>query len=240
MYQDKTFLAIILARSGSKRIPHKNIKELCGKPLMAWSIEAGLQSKYIDEVIVSTDSEKYAKIAKKYGAKVPFLRPENLSSDTSTSFDSIEHAINFYKKNLKKTFDYVILLQPTSPLRDGVLIDNMCEWIIENNFESGISVSECDHPPLWSNTLPKNNSMKDFLPPEVLGKRSQELPIYYRINGVLYIAKTNSFLSHHGFMTPHTYAYKIPKKYAIDIDTDLDFEFAEFMLHKYKIKDNRV
>ena len=109
MYQNKTFLAIIPARGGSKRLPRKNVLALNGKPLIAWSIEAGLKSKYIDEVVVSTDSHVIADISKKYKANVPFLRPKNLSTDTASSFDAVRHAINFYKSELKKEFDYIVL-----------------------------------------------------------------------------------------------------------------------------------
>lgn len=237
MYQNKTFLAVILARSGSKRLPNKNIKELCGKPLMAWSIEAGLQSQYLDEVVVSTDSLHYSKIAQYYGAKAPFLRPSNVSLDTSSSFDSIAHTINFYKQEYNREFDFIVLLQPTSPLRDAPLIDGMCRWMVDNNIASGISVSICEHPPLWSNMLPNDKSMSDFFHPDVIGKRSQELPIYYRINGVLYMAKTSSFFKNQGFISSKTYAYEIPQKYAIDIDTELDFDYAEFMIKKHKDTD---
>ena len=233
MYRGKSFLAVILARSGSKRLPDKNIKNLCGKPLLAWSIQAGLQSRYIDELTISTDSAQYAQIAKDHGAQAPFLRPSELSLDTSSSFDSLKHTIDFYQTKQNREFDYIFLLQPTSPLRDGALIDGICEWIVDNDYQTGVSVSECEHPPLWSNTLPEDRSMKDFFPKEVLGKRSQELPTYYRINGVLYVAKIPHFLQHEGFITPDTIAYEIPQHYAIDIDTALDFEFAEFMMRKY-------
>ncbi len=111
MYQGYTFLAIIPARSGSKGLPDKNIKLLCGKPLLAWSIESALDSKYIDEVVVSTDSSVYADIAKSYGANVPFLRPESLSSDTTTTFDVLEHCIRFYKESLGKTYELLSLME---------------------------------------------------------------------------------------------------------------------------------
>lgn len=233
MYQNKTFLAIIPARSGSKGLPNKNIRILCGKPLIAWSIEAGLQSKYIDEVVVSTDSQEYAQIAKSYGAEVPFLRPKELAQDTSSSFDVISHTIDFYKNELSKQFDYIVFLQPTSPFRDPQLIDGICQWVTDNKIKSSISVSLCEHSPLWSNTLPNDKNMQDFLSSKVVGKRSQDLPDYYRINGVLYISEISTFISNKGFITPQTYAYVIPQKYAIDIDTELDFEYAEFIISKY-------
>ena len=149
MYKNKKFLAIIPARGGSKGLPGKNIKEICNKPLIAWSIEAGLKSKYLDEVSVSTDYESIANISKEYGANVPFLRPENLASDTATSFDAVKYSIDYYKNELGKEFDYIVLLEPTSPLREDSDIDNMIEKLIENKekFDSIISMGEVhEHP----------------------------------------------------------------------------------------------
>lgn len=223
------FLSIIPARSGSKRLPDKNIKSLCGKPLLAWSIESALNSKYIDEVVVSTDSSVYADIAKSYGANVPFLRPESLSSDTTTTFDVLEHCIRFYSESLGKTYDYVVLLQPTSPLRQAWHIDEACEKIITKKVDSLISVCKCEHPPLWSNTLLENENMNDFIPKSVREIRSQDLPQYYRLNGTIFIAKTESLLTHKSFLTPQTIAYKMDNLYSSDIDSALDFTFAEFL-----------
>ena len=124
MFDGKTFLSIIPARAGSKGLKQKNLKELCGKPLVCWSIDAGLKSKYIDEVMVSTDDYQIAEVAKTYGAKVPFIRPKFLSKDTTPTFDVIEHAVQYYKSELKKEFDYIVLLEPTSPLREIEDIDN--------------------------------------------------------------------------------------------------------------------
>lgn len=232
MYQNKTFLAIIPARSGSKRLPNKNIKELCGKPLIAWSIEAGLQSKYIDNVVVSTDSQEYANIAQKYGAEVPCIRPQNLSQDSSTTFDSIKHMIDFYSDELKKRFDYIVLLQPTSPLRTSQHIDEAIEILIKKQANSIVSICQCDHSPLWSNTLPSDDNMENFLNLQILNLRSQDLPTYYRLNGAIYIAKTPSLLEYKSFFTDKCFAYKMSQDSSIDIDTQLNFDFCEFYLQK--------
>ncbi|RDU72140.1 cytidylyltransferase domain-containing protein [Helicobacter brantae] len=230
MYQGKTFLAIIPARSGSKRLPNKNIKNLCGKPLIAWSIEAGLQSKYIDGIVVSTDSQEYAEIAEQYGAKVPCIRPLELSKDTSTTFDSIKHMIDFYKEKYKQVFDYIVLLQPTSPLRTPQHIDEAIELLIQKQANSVISVCKCEHSPLWCNTLPKDKNMDNFLSSEILNLRSQELPAYYRLNGAIYIAKTSSLLGYQSFFTDKGFAYEMSQKHSTDIDTQFDFDFCEFLL----------
>lgn len=227
---NKTFLAIIPARSGSKRLKDKNIKNLCGKPLVAWSIESALKSKYINEVVVTTDSEQYANIARNYGATTPFLRPRDLSLDTSSTFDAIEHTISFYRDHFQKNFDYIVLLQPTSPLRRAYHIDNACELLLQNNKNSIISVTTCEHSPLWTNTLPSNQSMDDFLRPEIQDTRSQDLPAYYRLNGAIYIANTDILLKKESFFIKNSMAYCMDNLYSIDIDTELDFAFAEFLI----------
>jgi CMP-N,N'-diacetyllegionaminic acid synthase len=127
MYKEKTFLAIIPARGGSKGIPGKNIMQLCGKPLMAWSIESGFASRHIDEVMVTTDSEEIAAVARDYGAAVPFLRPAELATDTATTFEAVKHVIDYYASEKKKYFYYIVLLESTSPLRGKCDIDQMIE-----------------------------------------------------------------------------------------------------------------
>ena len=129
MFKNKTFLAIIPARGGSKRLPCKNVLDLKGKPLIAWSIEAGLKSKYIDEVMVTTDDDEIIEIAKTFKANVPFKRPNFLASDHATRSEVIRHTIEFYEQELNKKFDYVVFLQPTSPLRNAKHIDESIEYM---------------------------------------------------------------------------------------------------------------
>jgi len=227
MYKDKTFLAIIPARGGSKRLPRKNILDLCGKPLIAWSIEAGLKSQYIDKVVVTSDDDEILAISKKYGADI-INRPDELASDTSTTFDAIKHTID----NLN-TYDYVVLLQPTSPLRDEMHIDEAIELLESKNTDAIVSVCEMDHSPLWSNTLPDDGSMSNFMRDEVLNKRSQDLEKYYRLNGAVYICKTEKLLEEKSFfLKENICAYKMNKKNSIDIDDEIDFKMAELLMDK--------
>ncbi|HEC1792775.1 MULTISPECIES: cytidylyltransferase domain-containing protein [Campylobacter] len=222
-------LAIIPARSGSKRLIHKNIKILKNKPLIAWSIEAALKSKYIKNVMVSTDSQEYARIAMQYGAQVPYLRDRSLSDDTSSSFDVIKNIIDFYAdKNI--SFKYIVLLQPTSPLRNNKHIDEALDLFFKKNANSVISVCECEHSPLWSNTIPENGAMDSFLPSEIKNLRSQDLEKHYRLNGAIYIAKIKEFMQYKGFFMPNSFAYKMESIYSIDIDTDYDFKMASLLL----------
>ena len=225
MNKNKTFLAIIPAR-GSKRLPRKNVLELCGKPLIAWSIEAGLKSKYIDKLIVTSDDEDILSISEKYGSDI-IKRPEELSNDTATTFDALKHTID----NLEK-YDYIVLLQPTSPLRNEKYLDEAIELLEQKNADAVISVCEMDHSPLWSNTLPEDGCMKSFLKEEVLNKRSQDLDKYFRLNGAIYVCKIDKFLENKGFfLKENIYAYKMDKKNSIDIDDEFDFLMTEYIIN---------
>ncbi|WP_233706991.1 acylneuraminate cytidylyltransferase family protein [Helicobacter equorum] len=155
-------LTIIPVRSGSKRLKNKNIKMLNNKPLMAYSIQAGLGSRYTHDVIVSTDSTEYAKIAKDYGALTPFIRPKEISLDSTSTYEVLEHAINFYKEQ-NKIFTYILLLQATSPLRESKHIDSAIELALYKNADCVISVCECDHPKEWSNVLGEDLSLDNFI-----------------------------------------------------------------------------
>lgn len=230
MYKNKTYLAIIPARGGSKRLPRKNVLDLAGKPLIAWSIEAGLTSKYVDKTIVTSDDDEILGIAKKLGVD-DIKRPDELASDTATTFDAIKHTID----NVKQ-YDYIVLLQPTSPLRDEKHIDEAIELLESKNADALISVCEMDHSPLWSNILPQDGNMSNFLRGEVLNKRSQDLEKYYRINGAIYICKTERLLEEKSFFLKNNiFAYKMDRRSSIDIDEEVDFEIAAAMIGKNQI-----
>ena len=168
MYKDKTFLAIIPARGGSKRLPGKNALDLNEKPLVVWSIEAGLKSKYIDEIVVTSDNREILNISKNSGASI-IERPAELATDTSTTFDSIKHAIENTLKH-----DYIVLLQPTSPLRTERHLNEAIELLFSKKADAIVSVCKMDHSPLWSNTLNESLSMKGFLSDCVHNQRSQD------------------------------------------------------------------
>ncbi|RXJ68987.1 CMP-N-acetlyneuraminic acid synthetase [Halarcobacter ebronensis] len=229
MYKGKTFLAIVPARGGSKRLPKKNLLPLSGKSLVEWSIEAGLKSNYIDEVAVTSDNNEILKLAQKSGATI-IQRPEELASDTATTFDAIKHTID----NLIK-YDYIILLQPTSPLRNYYHIDSAIEFLEEKEAEAVISVCEVDHSPLWSNTLDESLDMSNFLRSEIKNIRSQDLPQYYRLNGAIYICDTNRLLEEKTFFLQNNiYAFLMNRESSIDIDEEIDFKMAEFLLEREK------
>ncbi len=225
MYKNKTFLAIIPARGGSKRLPRKNILDLAGKPLIAWSIESGLKSKYIDKVVVSSDDVEILTVSKRYNAET-IVRPDKLASDTATTFDAIKHTV----ENVEQ-YDYIVLLQATSPLRDAKHIDEAIELLESKNADAIVSVCEMDHSPLWSNTLDESLSMQGFLKDEVLNKRSQDLEKYFRLNGSIYICKTEKLLEEKSFfIKENIYGYKMDRKNSIDIDEEIDFKMAELYI----------
>jgi CMP-N,N'-diacetyllegionaminic acid synthase len=231
MHQGKTFLAIIPARGGSKRLPRKNVLDLGGKPLIAWSIEAARSCRFIDEVLVTTDDDEIAEVAKLYGANVPFLRPASLASDTATSFDAITHAIDFYKHELGKEFDFVILLQPTSPLRASQEVSNAIDLLSQKDADAIISVCEVDHSPLWMNILPSDLSMNKFMRDEVKSVRSQDLPKNYRLNGAIYICRTERLLAEKSFfISDNIFAYIMNKDISVDIDDLSDFNMAKCLI----------
>lgn len=221
--------ALIPARGGSKRLPRKNVKILGTKPLIAWSIDAAYQSKYIDQVVVSTDDMEIKLVSETYHAQVPFIRPESLSNDFASSFDVIAHAINTL--HLHGDNHLIVLLQPTSPFRTSHEIDQALAFFLECNANGVVSVSKTDHNPLWSNQLPADLSMENFIRPEVQGRRSQDLPSFYRLNGSIYIYKTTELLKkNHIFYDKSVYGYITTDTTAIDIDTEFDFKMAEFLL----------
>ena len=221
-------IAIIPARSGSKGLPDKNIRELCGKPMLAYSIEAAKKSGKIDVVHVSTDSEHYAEIARKYGADVPFLRSEELSGDTATTWDAVRFVLEEYKK-LGKQFDVVTLLQPTSPLRIAEDIINASELYSLKSATAIVGVCEMEHSPLWSNTLSENLCMDGFLS-KATNVQRQKLDTYYRINGAMYMIDSQIITNKQEIYGEKSYAYIMPKERSIDVDDLMDFKIAEMYM----------
>lgn len=235
MPDGKKIIGIIPARGGSKGLPRKNILPLLGKPLIAWTIEQANSSKYLEKVFVSTDDEEIAKISKNYGAEVPFIRPKELATDDAKGVDVVMHAIEWLEMN-NNFYDLIMLLQPTSPLRTTEDIDNTIELLFSKKAKAIISVCEAEHHPSWTNILPPDDCMKNFLRPEIMNKNRQELPIFYRLNGAIYLAYCCYLKTLRSFFGEETYAYKMHRGSSIDIDNDVDFKFAEFLLEKYAIK----
>lgn len=221
-------IAVIPARSGSKGLKDKNIKEMAGKPLMAYTIEAALLSGVFDEVMVSTDSDKYAEIARKYGASVPFLRTEETSGDKASTWDTVREVLNNYS-NLGVSFDVVAVLQPTSPLRTADDIRGGMELFDRNNATAVIGVCELEHSINICNVLKENNSMCGFFDSNVSGRR-QDAGKYYRINGALYIQKVSDLMAKKNIYGEGSYAYIMDKRASVDVDDEIDFKMAESLM----------
>ena len=222
-------IAIIPARSGSKGLKDKNIKELSGKPLIAYSIEAALASKMFDKIFVSTDSQKYADIAIQYGADASFLRSEENSSDTAGSWDVIREVISKLK-DMDEEYDEVMLLQATSPLRTVEDIVKSIELLHEKKGNAVVSLTECDHSPIWCNTLPEDKSMDNFDRKEYKDLPRQMLPKFYRYNGAIYLVTAEELQKKERMLEKGCYAYVMPQNRSIDIDTALDFMIAETIM----------
>ncbi len=222
-------LAIVTARSGSKGLKDKNIKELCGKPLMAYSIEAAIASGEFSHVMLSTDSERYAEIGMQYGAEVPFLRSCDNASDRASSWDVVREVLENYREQGLE-FDTVTLLQPTAPLRTAEDIQNAYRLFEEKQATSVVAICEVEHSPLWCNTLPDTGSLDGFLNNATNRQRQQLGEAYYRINGALYLVDVKHFLAGNSIYDSGSYAYIMPAEKSIDIDHALDFKIAETIM----------
>lgn len=222
----KNRVAIIPARGGSKGLPGKNVRLLGGKPLIAWTIEAALESKAFDLVMVTTEDAGIANTALKYGAEVPFMRPSELASDTAKGTEVVMHAL-LELKSKGKNFMEFMLLQPTSPFRNSKDIQRALALVTEKKLEFLVSVCEAEHHPFWSYTLNNQGVLVDSSPPEYRDSNRQELPQMYRLNGAIYYAKVETFLKEKTFVNSDTIPYIMPRERSIDIDTELDMRLAE-------------
>jgi len=220
VYKDKKILAIITARSESKRLPGKNLKRFMRRPLIAWTIDAAKESRYIDRIIVSSDSDKIAGIAREYGGEAPFLRPASLARDKSKSIDAVLHALTQVKRREKKEYDLIILLQPTSPLRRAGDIDKAVKLLLLKNADSVVSVcnSRGSRDRRW--VLDRNGYMRKQ-------KKKNSNHACYKVNGAIYAAHGECIKKQKSFFGRKTFAYIMPEKRSVDIDNAADFKLAE-------------
>lgn len=221
-------LALIPARGGSKGLPRKNVLELSGKPMIAWSIEAAKGSRYIDNVVVSTDDDEIAAVSRKHGAEVPFMRPDSLAQDGSTTIDVAVHAV----KQLPD-YDVLVILQPTSPLRISEDIDQTLERMIDANTTSAVSVTEPAKSPFWSYTVENDGRLATLIDEELASKRRQDLPDAYVLNGAVYATCVREMIDCHCLVTADTVAHIMPPNRSLDIDTEFDFKLVEFYMREY-------
>ncbi len=221
-------IAIIPARSGSKGLKDKNIMPLNGKPLMAYTIEAALESQLFDTVMVSTDSDKYAQTAAGYGACVPFLRSLSASMDTASSWDVVKEVLGRYRQ-MGKVFDTFCMLQPTSPLRTAEDLVSAYRLYAAKNAIAVVSVCRAVHPAVWYGTLDEDAGISGFIKRENALRR-QEQDEFYRINGAVYIADVREFLKDSFLYRKGGYAYIMPLERSVDIDKESDFMYAQYLM----------
>lgn len=237
MFNEHSVIAIIPARGGSKGLPGKNIRELCGKPLIAWTIEKARKSKYIDTVLVSTDSDEIAEIARQYGASVPFIRPDELATDSASSFDVVKHTLDYCQENEGKKFNFTVLMEPTSPLREDDDIDRMLEILVrrQDGFDSIVSIGEVAEHPSITKRL-NGERMEPFCPELALTTRRQDnVPAYFPY-GVAYINKTESLLEEKTFYTKRCTYFLIKRYQNYEIDDLYDFLSVEsVMKHQWGV-----
>lgn len=217
--KNKSVLGLITARGGSKGLPRKNILHVGGRPLIAWTIEAAKDSEAINRFVLSSDDDEIITAAEAWGCEVPFRRPPELANDKTSSMDVVLHALEKLPG-----YEYVVLLQPTSPLRTSTDIDEAFALMNTCGASSCVSVCEAEQSPYWMYKLQANNKLTNLLPPLNGISRRQDLPPVFVLNGAIYIARTDKLLQSRSFLNEDTVAYKMPIDRSIDIDTFADFE----------------
>lgn len=225
MINGKSVLAIIPARGGSKGVPRKNIRDLAGKPLIAWTIAAAQASQYIDRLVLSSEDAEIIEVARAWGCEVPFVRPAELSRDETPGIDPVIHALE-----MLPGYDYVVLLQPTSPLRTAEDIDACLVRCEEKNVTGCVSVTEPDHHPQWMYTMGDSETLQPVS--EQRGVRRQDLPQVYALNGAVYAVRTAKLNESHALMDAETQGYVMPAHRSIDIDTEQDLAIAACLLQQ--------
>lgn len=229
MYNGKVVLCIIPARGGSKGLPGKNIKELLAKPLIAYSIEQARHSKYIDRVVVSTDSKAIADISKQYGAEAPFMRPKEYAGDESSIFDVLLHAMDWMEKNEKYLFDILVLLHVTAPLRNTEDIDNCIELLVKKDADNVFSVTPTNRNPYF-NMVEVSKDGKVRLVKKGDFATRQSAPEVFDMNASIYVWWKDMLKEKRATLLENSHIYIMPKERSVDIDDAIDFKIAETLL----------
>ena len=229
-------LAIIPARGGSKGLPRKNLRPLLGLPLLAYSLRAGQASRLITDLIVSTDDEEIAAVARAYGGAAPFLRPPELATDTASSVDVALHALHFMEERHQKRYEAVLLLQPTTPLRQAQDIDGALQLLFDTAADTVISFCQVEgwHP-YYMYTLDGDRARPLLDVPSQLKRRQDFPPVYWR-NGAIYLTRRDVLAAQRSFYGPDLRAYLMPIERSASIDSQLDLEWAEFLLLRQQKK----
>ncbi|MEO5378966.1 MAG: acylneuraminate cytidylyltransferase family protein [Magnetococcus sp. DMHC-6] len=225
MIAGKSVLAVIPARGGSKGLPRKNILSFAGKPLLAWTIETAQACPYIDRLLVSSEDEEIISTARQWGCEVPFVRPLELATDQATAVQVAKHVL----QSLSETYDYLVWLQPTSPLRLSEDITQCLSICVQEGVLACVSVTEAGKSPYWMYSLNKHNELQPILAEDFSRHNRQALPVVYALNGAILVCRVDHFLEKGYFMNGKTRGYVMPTQRSWDIDTELDFRIAEFL-----------
>ena len=225
-------LTIIPARGGSKAIPHKNIKLLAGKPLIAWTIETAINCRKLSRVIVSTDDPEIAKVALQCGAEVPFLRPAELAMDESSSLSVVLHLVHWLEEQGSPVPEYVLLLQPTSPFRTTEDIEAAIKSANSRRINAVVSVCEAKVHPFLCKRIQADGRLVDFMTAHINSLRRQDLPPTYSLNGAIYMNRYESLLEERTFLPKDTLPYLMPPERSLDLDTPWDWHLAELILRE--------
>lgn len=219
-------LAVIAARGGSKGLSRKNVLNLGGKPMVAWSVTAARQARRIGRLIISTDDKDIADAAQDAGCEVPFLRPAELATDEAPIESALIHALDA----LSGDWGVIVLLQATSPFRSGADIDACLDLLESSGAPSVVSMTKSPKPPHWMYTLDSEGHMVSVLANPALAHRRQDLPSTYIPNGAIYAARVSWFRQSKSFYAPDTIGFVMPPEHSVDIDTPLDFTYAQALL----------
>ncbi len=228
MIYDKTVLAIVMARGGSKGISRKNLRLVGEKPMLAWTIAAARESHFIDRTILSSEDSEIISVARQLGCEVPFVRPAEFALDETSAMDVVRHAI----AALKKTYDFIVLLQPTSPLRTGADIDGCLMMCHEKTAPAAVSVVEADKNPHWMYSVDNDLRLRPLIASEKRPTRRQCMPSYYALNGAVFVARTEWLVKAGDFVGPETVAYIMPADRSVDVDTERDLWMANALIRK--------
>ncbi len=226
---NKEILAIIPARGGSKGVPRKNVRELNGRPLIGYTIEAAKKSNRVSRVVVTTEDIEIATVSREYKAEVPYLRPDELSQDNSPTMECVLHMLNYLEKTEGYVSDYVLLLQCTSPLRNHSHINEAIDKLLNSDYDSIVSVCEAEVNPYWANIF-EGDKLKYFIEEGRKITRRQELPNVYRMNGAIYLIKTEVLKKQKTFEPEEVMGYIMDSYSSVDIDTEMDFKIAEAII----------
>jgi len=229
MIENRRVLGVIPARGGSKGVPRKNLRVVGGKPLIGWTLEATVRSRYLDRTIVSTDDDEIIEVARSLGGDVPFRRPVEISGDAAPHSHAILHALDHVPG-----YDLVVMLNPTTPLRTAEDIDSCIELCVATGAPACVTVAKTDKPPEWTFRVDDEGRMSSVIGLAELPLLRQDLAPSYVFNGAVYVSVVDWFKQVKSFFSPETRAYKMPASRSIDLDDEFDFMVLEMILRQQR------